>query len=90
MAAHRAEDPPQTPRPTRLPDEPLVNLSIRVRHSLDERLVDLIHALRQEGVRTSKVEMVELLLWELPATPSPELRRRLATFRQQAPKERPL
>lgn len=77
-------------RPQTQPNEPLANLQVRVRRSLDGRLADLIHALRSGGVRTSKVELVELLLWELPAEPSPELRRRLADFRQHAPREEPL
>ena len=47
-------------------DLPPVNLAIRVRRPLDERLVELIHQLRREGVRTSKVELIEMLLWELP------------------------
>lgn len=47
-------------------DAPAVNLAIRVRRPLDDRLVDLIHELRGSGVRTSKVELIEMLLWELP------------------------
>ncbi|MDA8395865.1 MAG: hypothetical protein M0T72_11645 [Candidatus Dormibacteraeota bacterium] len=46
-----------------------------------------MHALRREGIRTSKVELVELLLWELPAEPNSQLRARLASFRRQAPRE---
>ena len=77
-------------RPKTQPDEPLANLAVRVRRSLDARLGDLIYELRRDGVRTSKVELVELLLWELPAEPSADLRRRLADFRQHAPREEPL
>ena len=43
-----------------------VNLAIRVRQPLDDRLADIIHGLRGQGVRTSKVELIEMLLWELP------------------------
>jgi hypothetical protein len=51
---------------TRLaPDLPPVNLAIRVRRPLDDRLVDIIYSLRGRGVRTSKVELIEMLLWEL-------------------------
>ena len=46
------------------PDLPPVNLAIRVRKPLDDALADAIHALRREGVRTSKVELIEMLLWE--------------------------
>lgn len=88
-AAAKAAGTPD-PRPSTQPDEPLANLQVRVRRSLDSRLEDLIHTLRRDGVRTSKVELVELLLWELPAEPSPDLRRRLAGFRRLAPREEPL
>ena len=56
-------------RPTRLrlgADVAPVNLAIRVRRPLDDRLADIIHGLRGQGVRTSKVELIEMLLWELP------------------------
>lgn len=52
-----------------------------MRRPLDERLVELIHQLRREGVRTSKVELIEMLLWELPAD-GPALTERLARFRR--------
>ncbi len=73
--------------PATTPGEPLANLAIRPRRSLDNRLGDLVHALRREGIRTSKVELVELLLWELPAEPTGQLRARLASFRRQAPRD---
>ena len=66
-------------------DLPPVNLAIRVRRPLDERLVELIHQLRREGVRTSKVELIEMLLWELPEG-APALTERLARFRRFAPR----
>ena len=55
------------------PDLPPVNLAIRVRKPLDDGLADPIHALRREGVRTSKVELIEMLLWE-SAGATPEAR----------------
>jgi hypothetical protein len=74
------------PEPERLAaDLPPVNLAIRVRRPLDERLVELIHQLRREGVRTSKVELIEMLLWELPEG-APALTERLARFRRFAPR----
>lgn len=81
----RAAAPDQQP-PTQ-PGEPLANLVLRPRRSLDYRLADLVHDLRRDGVRTSKVELVELLLWELPPKPTAKLRERLAGFRRQAPRE---
>ena len=47
------------------PTLPWANLAIRVRRPLDERLADLIDDLRRTGTRTSKVEIIEMLLWEL-------------------------
>ena len=74
-------------RPERLAaDLPPANLAIRVRRPLDERLGALIHGLRQEGVRTSKVELVEMLLWELPDDDLEGARARLARFRRWAPR----
>jgi len=75
------------PDPVRLAaDLPPANLAIRVRRPLDERLADLIHALRRDGVRTSKVEMIEMLLWELPAEDHQAVRERLRRFREWAPR----
>jgi hypothetical protein len=73
--------------PARLaPDLPPVNLAIRVRKPLDDRLAELIHALRREGVRTSKVELIEMLLWELPEDDAAGARARLRRFRGFAPR----
>lgn len=80
--AERGDDHPKPAA-----NEPISNLAVRVRRSLDTRLGDLVHALKRDGVRVSKTEIVELLLWELPADASPDFRRRLAAFRQAAPRE---
>jgi hypothetical protein len=75
------------PEPLRLgADLPPVNLAIRVRKPLDDRLADVIHQLRHDGVRTSKVELIEMLLWEMPADELPALRERLRQFRDWAPR----
>jgi len=63
-----------------------VNLAIRVRKPLDDRLAELIHALRRAGVRTSKVELIEMLLWELPEDDPAGARERLRRFRAFAPR----
>ena len=79
----------RTPRESSVslaPNTPHVNLAIRVRRPLDDRLVELIHALRRDDVRSSKVELIEMLLWELPDVPNEDLRRRLAEFRRAAPR----
>ena len=78
---------PGASAPARLaPDLPPANLAIRVRKPLDDRLADLIHALRREGVRTSKVELIEMLLWELPDDDPAGARERLRRFRAFAPR----
>jgi hypothetical protein len=68
------------------PDLPPVNLAIRVRKPLDDGLADQIHALRGAGVRTSKVELIEMLLWESAGATPEGLRERLRTFREWAPR----
>ena len=68
------------------PDLPPVNLAIRVRKPLDDGLVDTIHALRAQGVRTSKVELIEMLLWESAGVPAEAVRERLRVFREWAPR----
>jgi hypothetical protein len=79
--------PAPSPAPLRLaPDLPPVNLAIRVRKPLDDRLAELIHDLRRDGVRTSKVELIEMLLWELPEREPARVRERLRAFRACAPR----
>jgi hypothetical protein len=68
------------------PDLPPVNLAIRVRKPLDDGLADQIHALRRDGVRTSKVELIEMLLWESAGATPAALRERLRLFREWAPR----
>ena len=85
--ADRAQGRTSARAPLRLgPDLPPVNLAIRVRKPLDDRLADLIHDLRHDGVRTSKVELIEMLLWELPEDDPAGARERLRRFRAFAPR----
>ncbi len=77
-------------RPAVGAEEPLANLAVRVRRSLDNHLGDLVHSLKGEGIRSSKVEIIEMLLWELPGEATDELRGRLGAFRRAAPREQPL
>jgi hypothetical protein len=65
----------------------VTNLAVRVRRSLDIRLGDIVYALKRDAVRASKVEIIEMLLWELPPEVSSDFRGRLAAFRQAAPRE---
>jgi hypothetical protein len=73
-------------RPHLAADLPPVNLAIRVRKPLDDHLADLIHDLRRAGVRTSKVEVIEMLLWEQTSEDAAALRARLGAFRAAAPR----
>ncbi len=68
-------------------DEPTANLTLRVRQSLDLRLAELIHELKREGVRSSKKELIEMFLSELPLQPTADLRGRLRRYRNTVPKE---
>jgi hypothetical protein len=75
----------QRPRDAIIP-EPLrghdrINLPVRVRRELDDRLTDLVFLLRRRGIRSTKQEIVELLLSELPAQPDDHLVERLAAVR---------
>ena len=68
-------------------DAPTANLTLRVRQSLDFRLAELIHELRREGVRSSKKELIEMCLWELPSAPNENLRTRLRSYRDHLPRD---
>lgn len=90
VVARPREPAGEEDRPAVGAGEPVANLAVRVRRSLDEHLDELVHLLKRDGVRSSKVEMVEMLLWELPSEPTPELRDRLGAFRRAAPREESL
>ena len=51
-------------------------------------IVFLWFVLKRQGIRTSKAELVEMLLWELPVRPSDEFLKRMTRFRRQVPRER--
>jgi hypothetical protein len=85
-AGRRPARPSAPARPRLAPDLPPVNLAIRVRKPLDDQLADLIHELRRDGVRTSKVELIEMLLWEQSGTSARAVRERLGAFRDAAPR----
>ena len=42
--------------------------------------------LRRQGVRTTKAELTEMLLWELAGSDLEDLQQRLAAFRRHAPR----
>ena len=68
--------------PLGLADQPTVNLAGRVRSSLGLRLDHVVLDLRVQGVRSSKAELLEMLLFELPEQATPDLRERLERFRE--------
>jgi hypothetical protein len=66
------------------PDEPSANYAVRVRRTLDELVAWRLAELRRNGVRCSKVELTEMLLWEIADIDVDELSLRLRAFRQHA------
>jgi hypothetical protein len=68
------------------PDEAITNYAVRVRRSLDDLVAWRLAELRRQGVRTTKVELTEMLLWELGSVAPADLQQRLASFRQHAPR----
>lgn len=82
----RGGTPASPGRPRLAADLPPVNLAIRVRKPLDDHLAEIIHQLRRDGVRTSKVELIEMLLWEQTDAEPDAVRARLAAFRAAAPR----
>ena len=71
-------------RPRLSPLDPTVNLGLRIARPLDDRLADLLHELRSHETRSSKVEVLQMLLWELPSSAGPAFRDRLERFRAAA------
>ncbi|MFN2591652.1 MAG: hypothetical protein ABR532_02320 [Candidatus Dormibacteria bacterium] len=70
-----------------LADEPFSNMTLRVRTSLDMRASDLVHEMKyRHNVRTSKAELVEMLLSDLPTKPSDALIARVRAFQREAPR----
>jgi hypothetical protein len=68
------------------PDEPTANYAVRVRRSLDDLVAWRLAELRRHGARASKVELTEMLLWELADADSDDLAARLERFRGYAPR----
>jgi hypothetical protein len=66
------------------PDEPSANYAVRVRRTLDDLVAWRLAELRCTGVRCSKVELTEMLLWEIADIDVAELSARLNAFRQHA------
>jgi len=66
------------------PDEPSANYAVRVRRTLDDLVAWRLAELRRNGIRCSKVELTEMLLWEIADIDVDELAARLKAFRQHA------
>ena len=67
-------------------DEPTANYAVRVRRTLDDLVAWRLAELRRHGVRTSKVELTEMLLWELADATVEDIVARLQDFRNHAPR----
>ena len=68
-------------------DEPTANYAVRVRRSLDDLVAWRLAELRRHRVRASKVELTEMLLWELADADIHDIVARLANFREHAPRQ---
>jgi hypothetical protein len=82
--------PAKQPIPGRLrlgADEPTANYAVRVRRSLDDLVAWRLAQLRRHGTRASKVELTEMLLWELENVDVDDLVTRLEYFRRHAPRQ---
>lgn len=67
--------------------EPKKSVTMQLRVSLAQRLEDLVVDLRRKhGLRTSQVELVELLVSTLPANPDLALAARVREFQTRAPR----
>lgn len=75
-----------------MPETPLANLAVRIPRPLDSALGRLVLELREQGIRSSKAELVSALLWERSVAHGndPDIRRLLDEFRTAAPRETPL
>jgi hypothetical protein len=67
-------------------DEPTANYAVRVRRTLDDLVAWRLAELRRRGTRTSKVELTEMLLWELADAAPEDIVARLGRFRSHAPR----
>jgi hypothetical protein len=67
-------------------DEPTANYAVRVRRSLDDLVAWRLAELRRHGVRASKVELTEMLLWELADADLEQIVTRIERFRDHAPR----
>jgi len=59
---------------------------VRVRRTLDDLVAWRLAELRRRGTRTSKVELTEMLLWELADAAPEDIVARLGRFRSHAPR----
>ena len=79
-------EPGNSRRPQLTKDQPVANFAVRVRRSLDELTAWRLAELRRQGIRASKVELTEMLLWELADVELDQLAARLAAFREAVPR----
>ena len=68
------------------PGEPVNTMALRIRRTLDRWLTDAAYKINSTGWRTSKAELIEMILWEQYGASSSELKVRLTEFRRLAPR----
>lgn len=90
-SAPRAKAAPK-PKPVSTGGFPMANeakdsMTLQVRRTFSRRVDDLIHEFKRDrNIKTSKVELVEMLLSSLPEGVSDTLVEQLEAFRQNAPR----
>jgi hypothetical protein len=82
MGAGPAARPARRATPVPVPaGAPKTSFTLMVRKPLNDRLEELLYRLRRVEAPSTKVEIVEMLLAELPVEATPELLARLERFR---------
>lgn len=86
-AQKRAPEPEMTGGPPMADEREYANMTLRVRRSLDMRVADLVDdARRQYGFKSSKAELMEMLMSDLPTKLTSDLLARWRSFREVAPR----
>ena len=68
------------------PGEPVNTMALRIRRTLDRWLTDAAYEINSTGWRTSKAELLEMMIWEEFGASPLELKGRLTEFRRLAPR----
>lgn len=86
-AQKRVPETEITGGPPMVDEREYANMTLRVRRSLDMRVADLVDdARRQYGFKSSKAELMEMLMSDLPTKLTSDLLARWRSFREVAPR----